>query len=285
MKIPYSAIVRLRRYRLIMIQIVLVVVANWAAFLLRFDGHEPAWAMNAWPQMLPWLVGIRAMTFWPFRLYQGRWRYTSVYELKAIGESVAVSSFLFAAVAVSPVGPAVYPRSIFVIDAILLTLALGGVRVASRLYAEFTTRSIGKRLLIIGAGDAGEMLVRDIRTNGSHEYQPVGFIDDNLTKVGHRIQGVPVLGTRHDLQRILRTQRPDEVLIAIPSADPSLLREIVRSLEPHKIPIKTLPQLRDIAGTVELRQIRTLGFEDLLSRAPVGLDRAPLDRLLRQAAV
>src|SRR5204863_968693 len=114
-----------------------------------------------------------------------------------------------------------------------------------------------------------------------HEYQLVGFVDDNPTKVGHRIHDVPVLGTRQDLQRIISTQRPDEVLIAIPSADPSLLRAIVRALEPHKIAIKTLPQLREIiAGKVELRQIRTLGFEDLLARAPVGLDRAPLDRLI-----
>src|SRR5205823_13974403 len=140
-------------------------------FLLRFDGHEPAWAVNAWLQMLPWLVAVRAMTFAPFRLYQGRWRYTSVYELKAIVESVALSSLVFAAVASSPVGPAVYPRSIFLIDAILLTIALSGVRIARRLHGELSTRSLGKRLLIIGAGDAGEMLVRDIKTKGGHEYQ------------------------------------------------------------------------------------------------------------------
>jgi FlaA1/EpsC-like NDP-sugar epimerase len=281
MKISPPMILRLRRYRLIAVQLVLVVVANRAAFLLRFDGHEPAWAVSAWLQMLPWLVGLRATSFAPFRLYQGRWRYTSVYELKAIAESVAVSSLLFAAVASSPYGPPVYPRSIFVIDAILLMIALGGVRIARRLYGEFSTRFVGKRLLIIGAGDAGEMLVRDIRTRANHEYQLVGFVDDNPTKVGHRIHGVPVLGTRQDLQRIISTQRPDEVLIAIPSADPALLRAIVRALEPHKIPIKTLPQLRDlIAGRAELRQIRTLGFEDLLARAPVGLARAPLDRLI-----
>lgn len=281
MKISSPMILRLRRYRLIAVQLILVVAANRAAFLLRFDGHEPAWAASAWLQMLPWLVGIRATSFAPFRLYQGRWRYTSVYELKAIAESVALSSLVFAAVASSRLGPPVYPRSIFVIDAILLMIALGGVRVARRLYGDFSTRSLGKRLLIIGAGDAGAMLVRDIRAKGDQEYQPVGFIDDDLTKVGHRINDVPVLGTRQDLQRILSTQRPDEVLIAIPSAEPSLLRAIVRALEPHKIPIKTLPQLRDvIAGRIELRQIRTLGFEDLLARAPVGLDRTPLDRLI-----
>ena len=86
MKISHPMILRLRRYRLIAVQLALVVVANRAAFLLRFDGHEPAWAVTAWLQMLPWLVGLRAISFAPFRLYQGRWRYTSVYELKAIVE-------------------------------------------------------------------------------------------------------------------------------------------------------------------------------------------------------
>jgi FlaA1/EpsC-like NDP-sugar epimerase len=280
MKISHPLILRIRQYRLIALQLALVVVANRAAFVLRFDGHEPAWAVDAWLQMLPWLVVIRGIAFAPFRLYQGRWRYTSVYELKAIVEAVAVSSLLFAAVASSPAGPAVYPRSVFVVDAILLMIALGGVRVARRLYVEFSTRSTGKRLLIIGAGDAGETLVRDIRASADNEYQPIGFIDDDATKAGHRIHDVPVLGTRQDLPRILSTHQPDEVLIAIPSADPGLLRAIVRSLEPHRIPIKTLPQLREIVGRVELRQIRTLGFEDLLARAPVGIDRAPLDRLI-----
>ena len=101
MKISSPMILRLRRYRLIAVQLALVVLANRAAFLLRFDGHEPAWAASAWLQMLPWLVGIRATSFAPFRLYQGRWRYTSVYELKAIAESVTLSSVLFAAVASS----------------------------------------------------------------------------------------------------------------------------------------------------------------------------------------
>lgn len=278
---PFPALLHLRRWLFVAAQLLLVVAANRAAFALRFDGEEPAWAIQAWFQMLPWLVAIRGLTFAPFRLYQGMWRYTSVYDLKAIAQAVAVSSVLFAAVASSPVGPAVYPRSIFVIDAILLTMALAGIRISRRLYGEFSARSRGKRLLIIGAGDAGAMVVQEILAKAEYEYRPVGFVDDDPAKVGQCIHGVPVLGTRADLQRILAAQRPDEVLIAIPSADPALVRSIVSALEPYKVPIKTLPRLRDIiAGKVELRQIRTLGFEDLLARAPVGLDPAPVHRLI-----
>jgi FlaA1/EpsC-like NDP-sugar epimerase len=167
------------------------------------------------------------------------------------------------------------------IDAILLTVALSGVRIARRLQVEFSARTLGKRLLIIGAGDAGEMIVRDIRTKADLEYQLIGFVDDDRTKVGHRIHGVPVLGSREDLARIVASHRPDEVLIAIPTADSALLRSIVRSLEHQKIPITTLPNVREIkAGRIEFNQIRTLAFEDLLARAPLGIDRGPVSRLI-----
>ena len=271
----------LQRCLIIVGQLGLVVAANRAAFALRFDGHEPAWAMDAWLQMLPWLVAIRGLTFAPFRLYRGMWRYTGVYDLMSIVQAVAVSSILFAALATSPMGPAVYPRSVFIVDAILLTIGLAGVRVSRRLYTECSTRSYGRRLLIFGAGDAGAMIAQDIMSRAEFAYRPIGFIDDDPAKVGQRIHGVPVLGTRADLERILAAHRPDEVLIAIPSADPALVRAIVTALEPHKVPIKTLPRLRDIvAGKVDIQHIRTLEFEDLLARPPVGLDQAPVRRLI-----
>jgi FlaA1/EpsC-like NDP-sugar epimerase len=270
---------RLQRLLFVAAQLGLVVAANWTALELRFDGDTPAWALDACVQMLPWLIVVRGLTFVPFRLYRGMWRYTSVYDVKAIVQAVAVSSILFAALTVSPVGPTVYPRSILVIDAILLILALGGVRIACRLRSR--SRVHGRRLLIIGAGDAGAMIAQDILARADYEYQPVGFVDDDPRKAGRFIHGVPVLGTRADVGRILAAHRPDEVLIAIPSADPGLARAIVRALEPHKIPIKTLPRLRDIIECkVEIGQIRTLAFEDLLARAPVGLDPEPLHRLI-----
>jgi FlaA1/EpsC-like NDP-sugar epimerase len=273
--------VLVRRGLIIVAQLGLVVAANRAAFALRFDGQEPAWALAACSQMLPWLIVIRGLTFAPFRLYKGMWRYTGVYDLKTIVQAVAVSSILFAAVASSPIGPAVYPRSVFIVDAILLTIALGGVRVSRRLYTDGSTRSDGRRLLIFGAGDAGAAIAQDIKSRAEYAYTPIGFIDDDPAKVGQCIHGVPVLGTRASLQRILAAHRPDEVLIAIPSADSGLVRAIVTALESHKVPIKTLPPLRDIiAGKVDAQHIRTLEFEDLLARPPVGLDQAAVRRLI-----
>ncbi len=262
-------------------QLGLVVLSNWLAFLLRFDGDVPYRAEEAFWLALPWLVAIRALTFVPFRLYESLWRYTSVYDLRAIAGGVGISSLAFFLFTQSPLGPAMYPRSVFVVDALLLILLLGGVRMGRRLSAELSRGKPEKRVLILGAGDAGELIVRDMKHNPSYHYQPVGFVDDDPAKQGHRIHGVPVLGTREDLSKILQRWRPDEVLLAIPHAEPGVVRSVVRSLEPFKIPIKTLPKLRDLLdGKLELSQIRSLAVEDLLARAPVGLDPIPVKHLV-----
>jgi len=265
----------------IVLQMALVVLSNWVAFLLRFDGDLPPLARVAFWQMLPWLVAIRALTFIPFRLYEGLWRYTSIYDLRAIAGGVCASSLIFVALTQTPLGPPFYPRSVFVVDALLVALLLGGVRMSRRVSVELSQAKPEKRVLIFGAGDAGELIVRDMKNNAWYTYQPVGFVDDDEGKVGHRIHGVPVLGTRNDLAKILHRCRPHEVLLAIPRAEPAAVRSIVRSLEPFKIPIKTLPNLRDlIDGKTELSQIRSLSVEDLLARAPVGLDPVPVKGLI-----
>jgi FlaA1/EpsC-like NDP-sugar epimerase len=120
-----------------------------------------------------------------------------------------------------------------------------------------------------------------MKNNSFYQYKPVGFVDDDRTKVGSSIHGVPVLGGRQDVQRILTRIHPDEILIAIPKASPRTIREIVHALQPYKIPITTLPNLRDLLdGTVKTSQIRSLSIEDLLARPPVDLDPEPVSRLI-----
>jgi FlaA1/EpsC-like NDP-sugar epimerase len=265
----------------IALQMGLVLVSNRLAFVLRFDGDLPHWAQEAFWLTIPWLVAMRTLVFVPFKLYDGLWRYTSIYDLRAIAGGVCASSVVFFLFVQTPLGPDVYPRSIFVMDAVLLMLLLGGVRMTRRVAAELSREKPGKRVLVFGAGDAGELIVRDMKNNAWQGYQPIGFVDDNQEKVGHRIHGVPVLGTRADLARILERCKPHEVLLAIPRAEPMAVRSIVRLLEPFKIPIKTVPNLRDlIDGRMELSQIRSLAVEDLLARAPVGLDPVPVKNLI-----
>src|SRR4051812_29293082 len=156
-------VLRFRRVVSIAVQVVIVALSNGAAFALRFDGNAPDWAITSFWTMLPWLVAIRGLMFIPFRMYEGLWRYTSIYDLRALIGGVVTSTILFYAV-VRSLGPA-YPRSIFITDAILLVLMLGGLRLTRRLYAEYTVGGPRKRVLIVGAGDAGELIVRDMRAN------------------------------------------------------------------------------------------------------------------------
>src|SRR2546425_1286604 len=117
--------------------------------------------------------------------------------------------------------------------------------------------------------------------NRPYAYQPIGFVDDNPAKVGRRIHGVKVLGTRLEVAKIIEETRPDVVVVAIPSAGPSRLRSVVQVLEPFKVPIQTLPNLRDVLdGKVSVSQIRELSVVDLLERAPVGLDPGPVRHLI-----
>ena len=281
MQIP-SFIFRFRRVWSIALQLVMVALANILAFALRFDGDIPPWALAACTQMLPWLLVLRGLTFIPFRLHEGLWRYASIYDLRAIIGAVSTSSALFALLTHSSLGPQVYPRSVFVTDAVLLVLMLGAMRLTRRVFAELSGGSKGKRVLVFGAGNAGELIVRDMKTNREHGYEPIGFVDDDPTKVGRRIHGVPVLGTRADLAAILAKLKPSEVLIAMPNAEPANIRAIVRSLEAFKVTIKTLPKLSDIIdGKFQLNDIRKLSVEDLLARPPVGLDPVPVKQLIR----
>jgi FlaA1/EpsC-like NDP-sugar epimerase len=133
---------------------------------------------------------------------------------------------------------------------------------------------------VFGAGDAGELIVRDMKNRPEHDALPIGFLDDDRRKVGRRIHGVPVLGTGADATAVIAARTPDEVLIAVPSATPEVMRHIVRTLEYAKVRITTLPNLRDLIRPVDVRQIRELRVEDLLSRTPVGLDPEPARRLI-----
>lgn len=275
---------RLYRYRiliLILAHSVLIVAANQAAFWLRFDGEVPPPQQPFNTTLLPLLVLVRLAVFFPLRLHKGVWRYASVLDLRNIVMGVALSSVVFWVIVHGLMGVLVYPRTVFIIDAVLLISLLGGLRLGRRLYAASWRRGDEKRILVYGAGDAGEMIVRDMLQSARFRARPIGFVDDDDRKVGQHIHGVPVLGGRTLLSEILRVHTPEELLIAIPSASRETLRDIVRVLEPYKIRITTLPRVHDLVGAqIEVGQIRQLKVEDLLAREPVGLDYEPVRRFL-----
>ena len=277
-----SLILKYRRILVVWLHLTLIMGASYAAFSLRFDGSIPPQYLELWWQTLPWLVAIQAATLVPFRLYEGIWRYTGIWDLRNIVAGVTIGSGVFYLLVQWRPAGLFYPRSIVIIDSLLLILAMGGVRLGRRIYRELWHVGREKRVLIFGASDAGEMIVRDMKQTDQYEYEPIGFVDDNRDKIGQRIHGVPVLGTREDLPRIIAERRPHEILIAMPHADAATIRGILKALEPHKIKITTLPNLRDILdGTVTVSQIRNLSVEDLLTRAAIGLDSTPVRRFIK----
>ena len=280
-------ILKYRRTLVVGIHIFLVVIANYLAFWLRFDDAIPSYAMALMLQTLPWLLLIRLLTFIPLRLYAGLWRYTGIWDLRNIIIGVTVSTVAFYILVYWGWGLTGYPRSVFIMDSLLLIFLMGGIRLAKRLYQGLGVLTKGKRVLIYGAGSAGESIVRAMKNNSAYyDFEPAGFVDDNSSKIGQRILGVPVLGTRQDLAKILAAETPHEIWLTIPSLEPATIREIMKVLQPYKVPIKTLPSLKDIQnGNVGVNQIRALSLDDLLDRAPVGLDLEAVRKLVRDKRI
>ena len=187
-----SMLLKFRRFLNIGFHIVLIALANYLAFWIRFDGVIPDQEIALFIQMIPWLVLIRGVIFIPLRLYQGLWRYTGIWDLRNVIYGVLSSTVVFYVLVHWGLGIVKYPLSVFIIDSLLLIFFMGGSRLARRLYHGVRQVHRGKRVLIYGAGDAGEMIVRDIKNNGAlYDYEPIGFIDDSASKIGQRIHGLP----------------------------------------------------------------------------------------------
>ena len=251
-------------------------VSYYVSFWLRFDGSIPTEALSVFWNTLPLVFLIRLASFTYFQLYSGVWRYASINDLMSIlkavfvGTALIVLSFFF-------FGVPGYPRSVLIIDSFLMVTLLGGSRFALRAIREATPRFLrrGRRILIIGAGDAGEMLVREFGKDPSGPMVPVAFIDCDGKKHGARLHGVPVVGDLNQLDATVKKHNVAEILIAIPSATGEQMRRIVSACSETGIPFKTVPSLREmIESHASVRQMRAVKVEDILRRTPI--DTAPV---------
>ncbi|CUS32560.1 Polysaccharide biosynthesis protein CapD [Candidatus Nitrospira nitrosa] len=277
-----ASLLRIRLSCVVIIDLALIGLANYLAFWLRFDGIVPDWAMGLFEQTLPLLMVVRLASFLTFRLYQGVWKHTGIWDLGNIIAASICGMAVFHLIVRWGIGLMVYPQSIYLLDTVLVIVLVGGARLCRR-YLHERARSKGEiRVVVYGAGSAGERLVRALKQNSVNKYKPVGFLDDDPSKMGKRIHGVPVLGSRQQLAKIMAEIAPQVVLLAIPTAKPKVMRDLVQLFEPHKVRIQTVPNLQSILdGLVEITQIRNLAIEDLLERTPVGLDVTSLRQLIK----
>jgi FlaA1/EpsC-like NDP-sugar epimerase len=246
-----------------------VATAHYCGFWLRFEGTIPQAQSAVYERVLLPLVLLHAAAFFAFGLHRSRWRDTSIWDLRDLVSATAAATLVFYLYVAVWNGVAIYPRSVFIFGGVLSVCLFGSLRLAFRIAREGHPTNKRNRVLVVGAGDAGELIVRDLRKKG---HRPIGFIDDDPAKKGQTVQGVKVLGGREDLARVVAIHTPDQVLIAIPSAGPSTIRRFTTALERFKVPITTLPPLREIDGHVDLNRVRRIEVRDLLPRVPVQLD-------------
>jgi FlaA1/EpsC-like NDP-sugar epimerase len=263
----------------------MVPIAWFGAYWLRFNLEPiPEGFINQALILLPVVWIIQGGMFWYFGLYRGIWRFASIPDLTRIIKAVAAGVVVAATVSFILTRLQSVPRSVFILDGILLVLLLGGPRF---LYRWFKDRNLYhwihdssdsasseiKRTLIVGAGKAAEMLVRDLLREQTGHYYPVAFVDDNNNKIGKEIHGIPVSGTCDEIPGIAKKLVIDMIIIALPSATSRQIRRIVETCETTKLPFRILPQLQDlVSGRASLKDLRDVKIEDLLGREPVSLD-------------
>src|SRR3954453_3309795 len=289
-----SAIVPLHRHALPQMAVdgALGALAYLLAYRLRFDQGVPERYDDLFWATLAWVVPSSVIVFFIFGLYTKRWRYTGQRDYMSILQAVVVATLaLVGFIAVrhpttihTPTGDVAVtvPSGIVALFFLLTLLFVGGIRFAARTVYErprgnFRARKDARRVLIVGAGDGGRLVLREILRNPSLRLNPVGFVDDDPLKRGMRVDGVRVLGPTSELARILDDAEPDEITIAIPSAPGTLRAQVVRQARMRGIPVRTLPTVFELLqrGGDVVRQAREVLVEDILGREPVrmGPDR------------
>jgi len=263
----------------VVVDAAIVALSWWLAFHLRFDNVIPLKYSQLLNRTILLVLVLKLIVFIAFGFYNRWWRYVSIRDMWAVARGVVVASLIsdVTVYLVSPVHGFRLPRSIAAID-LLLTLALvAGSRLLARTVVERPSLGIvasGKEVLVVGAGDAGRLIVQEMQRSRMLNYTPIGFVDDDPRKRHTRLMGVRVLGTIDELPRILREHRPDEVLIAMPSVSGDVRRRIVETAQQLRIVVKTLPGLYElITEEVGLAgQIRPVTVEDVLGREQVEVD-------------
>jgi FlaA1/EpsC-like NDP-sugar epimerase/CheY-like chemotaxis protein len=272
-----------RRLLVLLADVLLVVIAYVLANLIRFEGNIPALQLALMWTALPVLVSAQAAAFMGFGLYRGVWAYASISDLITILKAATAGSTGFL-IALLLLGMQGHSRGVILIDWLTLIFLVGGARLSLRLYWSMVPKQLAgrKRVLVLGAGDAGEMIVREMLHNGRLRYNPVGFLDDDPKKNGLRIHGIPVLGRIEDVRRISMERGVEEVIIAMPSADRRSMRRIFDHCRQASLAMKTIPALGSIlAGAAKVSDLRKVHLEDLLRREPARLDLSLIQAYLR----
>ena len=261
----------------------------WAgAYLLRFNFDLPSSFQSEMWRTLLWVAPLQSLIFWYMGLYRGIWRYASLADLRRIFMAVLLAALLIPMVLWMFRIHAVIPRSVLIIDPILLLLAMGGGRLFYRLWKEQglfgDIKLQGEPVLVLGAGEAGVGLSKDLAR--SREWHQVGFLDDDADKQGRILNGIKVLGKLDSLPQWAQRFGVSQVIIAMPSATHKARKHAIELANNNGIKALTVPAFDDLlSGRVSVSQLRAVELDDLLGRDPVQLDDAGLHEQLTDKVV
>ena len=270
------------RFTVLLFDAAMVPVAWFGAYWLRFNlGMIPNPVLHCAELIFPFLFVTQIFAFWLMGLYRGIWSFASLPDLIRILKAVVIGAILCLLPAYFITHGAI-PRSIYILYVWLLISLLSGARLLYRWIKSYRLNFIeGKLALIVGAGEAGELLLRElIKTrNTPNSYNPIVFVDDDPKKQGCELHGIRVVGFLKDLPKIVRKYNIEKVIIAIPSALPKIIRSIVDMCEEASVSFSTIPKLNDlVAKKISIKTLRDVSIEDLLGREQVKLDWEQISR-------
>lgn len=277
---------------LILADIFLIGFSYLLALALRFDFRIPNQNLVSLWQHIGVFIALEILVFILGRMYHSLWRYASITELVQIVVNIGLAKAVVVAYAYLANGifDVTYPRSAFLISGIIEIFLVGGIRVAYRVFPTKFRKYRGygtkKRVLIVGAGDAGAMLTKEINNHTELHSRVVAFVDDDQKKMRLRIGGIPVVSTSADIPKVVKKYQIDEIVIAIPSAGREEIQKIVTICKKTKADLKTLPGIYEIiGGKVKISHMREVRIEDLLGREEVKLDMEEIRKFLKYKKV
>jgi FlaA1/EpsC-like NDP-sugar epimerase len=276
--------VNVRRVGQVCVDAALLALAYWLAYLLRFDEGIPHRYQELLLDTIWITVPMQVAIFAAFGLYSKLWRFVDQKDFETILKATLASTAgLIVVLFLFSIGRHDPPRTVIAMDFLLALVLTCGARFAVRWMFERPARGAmleraGHEVLIVGAGNGGQQVAAELRRNPGLRSAPVGFVDDDPRKQGMRVAGYKVLGTTSDLPRVLDAVKPDEVIIAIPSAPGILRQRVVTSCRERAIPVRMLPTTFELlsGGATLMRQVREVQVEDVLGREPV---RVEIDRV------
>jgi FlaA1/EpsC-like NDP-sugar epimerase len=278
---------RFRKLAMLSIDLILINSSMFLAFAIRFDWQLSYPIIISCAYFMMWASILKLIIFAFFGMYEWSFRYASISEAINVLRSVTIGSLLLIATAFftrrTEVG-----RSVLLIDYLICVFLIGISRFAPRVVVKFKQLKYTKlkRVLIVGAGAAGEMIAREMINAKKRIYQPVGFIDDDPRKLNSRIHGVKVLGRISNVGEIIKGHGIEEIVIAIPSASGKIIRDIISKCEKTGVKIKTVPELHKIlTGEITIKNIRDVRPEDLLGRETVEINTEDIGNFIRGKVV